>query len=186
MNDQASMTKPVELKDLKPSWGWMLALGLLFLLLGFIGLGMTFGLTMMSVIFFGALLIVGGVLQFFDIFKSKQWKVALWHALISVLYVVGGCLVVYDPIMASAIITAMLAGILIAVGLSRIVIAFMMRGSQNWIWLLLAGIASLILGIIILAHWPVSGMWVIGLFIAIEMLINGWTFIILALAARRA
>ena len=186
MSEQKDLDSQAVMQALKPSWGWLLALGLLFLVLGFIGLGMTFGLTMVSVIFFGVLLVVGGVLQFFDLFKSKQWKGALWHAFIAVLYIAAGSLVVYDPILASAVITAFLAGILIVVGVSRIIMAFMIKGTQSWGWLLAAGVATFILGMMILMHWPVSGLWFIGLFIAVEMLINGWSFIMLAIAARRA
>lgn len=175
-----------QLAALKSSWAWLLGFGVLFLVFGFIGLGMTFGLTMVSVVFFGVMLVVAGILQVVEVFKDRQWKGALWHALIAVLYLVGGGLIIYDPILASAVITAVLAGILIAVGCSRILMALMIRGAKGWGWLLAAGVATLILGVMILSHWPVSGLWFIGLFIAIEMIINGWSFILLAFAARKA
>jgi uncharacterized membrane protein HdeD (DUF308 family) len=38
----------------------------------------------------------------------------------------------------------------------------------------------------IIAKWPMSGMWVIGLFVAIELIFNGWAYLFVALAARRA
>jgi uncharacterized membrane protein HdeD (DUF308 family) len=60
--------------DLKKNWGWLLALGILSVLLGTAGLGMTFGLTLASVQLFGILLLAGGVFQFFDAFKCKGWK----------------------------------------------------------------------------------------------------------------
>lgn len=42
------------------------------------------------------------------------------------------------------------------------------------------------LGVIIATHWPVSGLWFIGLFVAVELIVNGWPCILLALAARHA
>ena len=55
--------------ELKKNWGWLLAFGILSIVLGTIGLGMTFGLTLASVLFFGVMLIIGGVVQSFDAFK---------------------------------------------------------------------------------------------------------------------
>jgi len=48
------------------------------------------------------------------------------------------------------------------------------------------GIAAIVLGALIAADWPGSSFFVIGLFIAIELIVNGWTMIALALAARAA
>src|SRR5690606_30930264 len=55
------------------SWGWLLALGILMALLGVIGLGMTYWLTIVAVFWFGALAIVGGVAQLIDAFHHKGW-----------------------------------------------------------------------------------------------------------------
>jgi uncharacterized membrane protein HdeD (DUF308 family) len=50
----------------------------------------------------------------------------------------------------------------------------------------LGGIITLLLGLMILARWPSSALWVIGLFLAIELIVNGWTQILVAVAARRS
>jgi hypothetical protein len=51
------------LSDLKKNWGWLLAFGIVSVMLGTIGLGMTFGPTLASVQVFGILLVVGGAFQ---------------------------------------------------------------------------------------------------------------------------
>lgn len=170
----------------KRSWGWLLALGILFVILGCIGLGMVVGLTLASMLFLGVLLIIAGCSQFIDVFKGKNWEAVAWHALIAALYILGGSVVIYDPFLASTIITAVLASVLIIIGLTRFIMALKLRGSSGWGWLLFAGIIAIALGIMILMHWPISGLWVIGLFIAIEMIVDGWTYIFLALGLRRA
>ena len=167
------------------SWGWLLGLGIFFVLLGCVGLGMVVGLTLASILILGILFVIAGVSQIFDVFKSKEWKVAIWHALVAVLYIVGGFVIIYDPFLASSFITALLAGILIIIGISRLIMAIALRHDKGWVWMLLAGLSSLVLGILILAQWPWSGLWVIGLFIAIELLINGWMYIFLALTLRQ-
>ncbi|UHD17655.1 HdeD family acid-resistance protein [Thiocapsa bogorovii] len=172
--------------DLSRNWGWLLAFGVLSIILGTVGMGMTFGLTLVSVVFFGALLIVGGTFQLIDAFKCQGWKGALWHILIALLYIAGGLLIVVDPVLASETLTLALAAVLIAVGLSRVIMAFQHRGQSGWGWLVLAGLISIALGAMIIAKWPMSGMWVIGLFVAIELIFNGWAYLFVALAARRA
>ena len=76
--------------DLQRNWGWLLGLGVLFVVLGFIGLGMTVGLTLVSILFMGALFIIAGLVQIVDVFKSHHWKGVVGHALIAVLYIIGG------------------------------------------------------------------------------------------------
>jgi uncharacterized membrane protein HdeD (DUF308 family) len=36
------------------------------------------------------------------------------------------------------------------------------------------------------AEWPASSFWVIGLFVAISLVFQGWNYVMLALVARQA
>ena len=164
--------------------GWLFCLGFILLLLGCIGLGMEFLLTVVSMYFFSALLIVAGVSHLIDAFKYKHVKGALWQVLIALLYFAAGIIVFYDPLLASTVITALLAWALIIIGTARIAMAFQLKNTKGWGWFVLAGIASLILGILILLQWPISGLWVIGMFIAIDLIISGWTYIVLAISLK--
>lgn len=172
--------------NLKRNWGWLCGLGILFVILGGIGLGMVVSLTIASVLFLGVLLIIAGISQIIDVFTSNQWKGAIWHALIAVLYIIGGGMVIYDPILASTLITALIAWVLIIIGITRLMMANSLRKAAGWGWLVLAGITAIILGVLILLQWPYSGLWVLGLFIAIELIVNGWTYIFIALTIRRS
>jgi uncharacterized membrane protein HdeD (DUF308 family) len=166
------------------NWGWLLGLGLILFLLGLIGLGMLIGVTYASMLFLGILLIIAGVIQIGDVFKSRQWEGTIWHAGIAVLYLIAGSLVIYDPFLASSIITVILASLLVIIGVVRLSMAFALRHTRGWGWLLLGGLVSLGLGLILLFQWPWSGFWFIGLFISIELLMAGWTYIFLAFALR--
>lgn len=170
----------------KRNWGWLLALGIVFELAGFFSLGMVVSVTLASMLVIGAVILFTGALQLVDAFRSKCWKAVAWHFLIALLYIFAGSLFIYDPFLASTMITAMLAWTLIVIGVARSFMAFSIRHSEGWFWLLLAGIASLVLGIMILMQWPASGLWVIGLLISVELIINGWSYILLALAIRRS
>jgi uncharacterized membrane protein HdeD (DUF308 family) len=167
-------------------WKWLLLFGILSVVLGVIGLGMAVFVTIASLVFFGIILLADGVVQFVQSFQAARWKAKLWHILISFLYVFGGIVVVRNPILASSILTLMLAGAITAIGIMRIIMAFQMKGSPGWFWILTGGVLALILGILIFAKWPASSLVVIGTFISIELILNGWSAITVAFAAKQA
>jgi len=187
-NNTASLQAmvPAEmLGDLAHNWGWLLAQGILLVVLGTIGLSLTFWLTLATVFIFGVFLVIGGVVQLFQAFKCRGWQSILWHVVIGILYVLAGVIIFGNPLMASTVLTLLLGGVLIGIGIVRLVMALQHRSLKNWIWPLIGGIAAILLGVMILAQWPVSGLWVIGLFVAIEMIFSGWSYIIIALGARQ-
>ncbi len=174
------------LGDVKKNWGWFLALGILFIILGFIGLGMVLALTIASVLFLGVLLLIGAVAQIINVFRGKGWKSMALHILSAILYAVAGVMILINPLIASIVFTLVLGFIILIIGIARIVMAFHIKGMKGWGWPLVSGIISVLLGILIIGQWPISGLWVIGLFVAIEMIVSGWSYIFVALAAREA
>jgi uncharacterized membrane protein HdeD (DUF308 family) len=91
---------------------------------------------------------------------------------------------VTNPARAAVTLTLLIAIILIIAGLFRLFVAFSTPLHHRG-WLILNGAISIILGVMIWDAWPVSGLWVIGLFIGIDMIFDGWTEIMLALSVRR-
>ncbi|MPY75511.1 MAG: HdeD family acid-resistance protein [Alphaproteobacteria bacterium] len=165
-------------------WGWMLALGVLMLVLGVIGLYASVALTIVSVLLFGALLVAGGVAQAIQAFRASGWKSVALHVGIALLYIVGGGIALYDPVAASLSLTIFIAAMLLVTGIFRAAMAFQMRPIGGWGWVLFGGIMSFLLGLLIFAQWPVSGLFAIGLFVAIELIVDGWSCILFALAAK--
>jgi len=187
-NNEASMAadQNLMLGEVQKNWKWLLFLGIAFLILGLIGLGRAFTLTIASVYFFGFLILIGGAIQLFESFKCKGWKSMIWHLVISIIYILVGIQIIARPLVASTVITLMIAIGIILVGILRVVMALQHRGLPNWGWPLFSGIISILLGLVIAARWPVSGLFVIGLFVAIELIIHGWSYLFLALAAKNA
>jgi uncharacterized membrane protein HdeD (DUF308 family) len=172
--------------DLSRHWGWLLAVGMLSVILGILGLGMTLMLTIVSVLYFGVLMIVVGGVQLVQSWKCAGWKSVLSHVVIGVLYLIAGIMIVTRPLLASLALTWTLAIILVVVGVMRLVVGVQHRGTSGAGWAIVGGIITVVLGLMILAKWPVDALWVIGLFLAIELIVNGWTQVFVALAARAA
>jgi uncharacterized membrane protein HdeD (DUF308 family) len=106
--------------------------------------------------------------------------------LIALLYVAGGVYMTLHPTLAAVSLTLLLGAMFITVGLLRAIMAFQLKPAKGWWWPLVSGLVSLVLGSLILAEWPQSGLFIIGLFIAIELIFNGWSYLFIALAARAA
>jgi uncharacterized membrane protein HdeD (DUF308 family) len=105
-------------------------------------MGMTMALTMVSMLYFGILLLFGSGAQLVEVFRSEGWKGRIWHVLIAVLYLIAGIIVVSNPALASATLTVLIASSLIAIGVLRLVIAIQMRGIQGWVWTLLGSVVT--------------------------------------------
>ena len=170
--------------ELKKNWAWMLSLGIVMVILGVIGLGMTVLFNEIVVMYFGFLLLFGSGVQLMQAFRAEAWKGRVWHVLIALVYIVGGIIAVTEPVIAGMTLALLIAWTLIVIGVLRLVMALQMRGAAGWLWTLLGGVLSVVLGVMIINEWPQSGLWVIGLFVAIEILFAGWSQIMIALAAK--
>ncbi|MGB5568766.1 MAG: HdeD family acid-resistance protein [Sedimenticolaceae bacterium] len=171
--------------EVRANWGWLMAMGLALTALGAVGLYMAGALTVASLWWFGVLTIAGGVATLVDAFRAEGWKAKLWEMLIAVIYVAAGIVMLLNPGASAVWFTLFIAAFLFASGILRIITGFQIREQvKGWGWTVFGGVASTVLAIMIWAQWPVSGLWVIGMFIAIEMIMQGTSMISIALAAK--
>ena len=59
------------------------------------------------------------------------------------------------------------------------------NGDRPWIWVVLSGVITLLLGLLILAHWPVSSLYILGVFLGIDLVMAGAAWIGLGFGLRR-
>jgi len=163
---------------------WFLVLGIALVIIGMIAIGSAVEMTIISVLFFGWLLIIAGAFEVVHGFRHRPWGGFFINLLGGVLYAVAGLVMIMNPARAAVTLTLLIAIILIIAGLFRLFVAFSTPLHHRG-WLILNGAISILLGIMIWDAWPVSGLWVIGLFIGIDMIFDGWTEIMLALSVRR-
>jgi uncharacterized membrane protein HdeD (DUF308 family) len=172
-----------ELHPLRNQWWCFLLLGVALIILGTICIIDPLIPTLASVLFLGFLLMAAGITQIVSAFWAGKWSGMLIHMLIGVLYVVVGYMMVDAPVINMLVITKFIAIFLVVSGAFRIISALVVR-FQDWGWALLNGGVTLLLGIIINRQLPEAALWVIGLFIGIEMIFNGWAWVMLALGLR--
>jgi len=153
------------------------------MILGFMAIGSSFFVTLLTVAIIGVLLMVGGVMQIVNSFYVGKWSGFLLHVALGILYLVVGFLLLDAPMLNAITLTFLLAAFFIIGGLIRIVGA-MSAQFPGWIWSLFNGIVTFLLGVLIYKHWPSSGLWVIGLFVGIEMVFAGWYWVMFAVGLR--
>lgn len=175
--------KASDLEEIRKNQGWFFALGIALVALGALALGSSVFTTFASIIFFGWLLLIGGLIQAIHALWTRSWSSFFLNLMLGILNFVAGGIMISKPAVGVLSLTLLLAAFFVAGGLVRIITSLVMRPHQ-WGWLLLNGIITLILGILIGAEWPLSSLWVIGLFVGIDLILAGWSFIALALEAR--
>jgi uncharacterized membrane protein HdeD (DUF308 family) len=171
---------------LRAKWGWIVALGVVYLVAGFIALGSVVMATVASVLVVGVMMVIAGVAEVFSAFQIKNWGKFLLWVLLGVLYIVAGFVTFENPLLAAALLTLILGASLVASGIMRTILAFSMKRETPWIWVLLSAVITLLLGLLILAHWPVSSLYILGLFLGIDLIMAGAGWIGVGLSLRRA
>ncbi len=175
-----------ELEPLRAKWGWIVALGAVYVLAGLIALGSVVTATAVSVFVVGIMMLIAGVAEVIHAFQIKNWGYFLLWLALGVLYIVAGLVTFQNPLLAAAVLTLLLGAALVASGIMRVVLAFGMKEKTPWIWVALSGAVTLILGLVILGHWPVSSLYILGLFLGIDLVLAGTGWIGVGLALRRA
>lgn len=174
-----------ELAAISEHWWWFLLLGIAMIALGMTALSSAFYVSVVTVVFFGFLMLTGGVIQIVCSFWAGRWSGLLLHLLIGILYVTTGYMIIDAPIESTVQLTLVVAMFLFVSGLFRIVASLLLK-FHDWGWVLLNGIVTLLMGLLIYKHWPYDGVWVIGLFVGVDMIFNGWSWVMLSLGLRWA
>jgi uncharacterized membrane protein HdeD (DUF308 family) len=163
----------------RKSWGWYLVYGIFLVIGGFFMAGAPAVTTLASAIFFGVMLLILGVIHAGNaiIARDKGWGWALLGGIISAL---AGLILMGDPVSGAIGLTFLVSVFLIMSGMFKILLSLKWRPHHGWGVLLFNGIVAVVLGWLVYAQWPLSGLWIIGFYLGIEALFAGFAFISLA------
>jgi uncharacterized membrane protein HdeD (DUF308 family) len=173
------------LSALRAKWGWIVALGVIYLIAGVLAFGSVLFATVVSVLFVGAMMIVAGAAEIVNAFQFKSWGKFLFWLLLGALYVLAGFVTFENPLLAAATLTLFLGIALVVSGIVRIFLAFGMNAASPWGLVALSGVITLALGAMVLAHWPVSSLYVLGIFLSVDLICAGVSWISMGMALKR-
>jgi uncharacterized membrane protein HdeD (DUF308 family) len=171
--------------DLVQYWGWFLALGLGLLALGVAAVARAVTATVASMLFFGWLLVLAGAIEVVQAVAVGHWAGFFQHLFAAILFGVTGFIMVFRPVISAEVLTLFMALFFLIGGLFQLV-GSLWIGLPGWAWSAADGVITFVLGLLILARWPASGLWVIGLFIGIDLILYGVAWIAIALGLRGA
>ena len=171
------------LESASKNWRWVLASGMAFVMLGALALAFSVMTTLASVFVLGWILAFAGIFEAVHAFKLPRWSGVLSELLAAILYVVVGVLMIVRPAAGALSLTLLIGAFFLVGGIFRIVAAAVMR-PPNWGWLLVSGIVTLLLGLLIVAEWPASGLWIIGMFLGIDLIFSGISLTMFAFGLR--
>lgn len=170
-----------ELNQMRHRWGWLLALGVLMVVLGGVALFLTPAATLGTVLVLGWLLVVSGIIEAIQAFRVRRWGGMFLHLIAGILGVLIGLLVVTHPLVGALAWTLLFASFFTVIGSFRLISAISLR-YPNWGWAVFDGIITLGLGILLWVEWPSSGLWFLGLAVGVSLVLRGWSYIMFAMA----
>ena len=175
----------VTLEPLRAKSGWIIALGVVYIIAGIIALSSVVMATVVSVFVVGIMMVIAGVAEIVNAFQIKTWGRFLVWALLGVLYIVAGFITFENPLFAAVLLTLLLGASLVASGIVRLFLAFNMKRETPWIWVALSSVVTLLLGLLILARWPVNSLYILGLFLSFDLIMAGACWIGLGFGLHR-
>src|SRR5262245_41959566 len=173
-----------ELEHLRAEWWWFLILGILLVVAGSVALIYPFVASVAVVVVLGMSLLVSGVATIVTSFWAGKWSATLLQLLIGVFYAVVGFLIMDKPLESTATMTLVVAAMFLIVGIMRSVAALTIRFPQ-WGWALLNGALTTLVGLAIYKNYPQTAVWAIGTLVGIQLIFDGWFWIMLGAAIRR-
>lgn len=170
---------------IRSKWGWFLVLGILLLILGGVAFGNLFIATIASVYFIGWMMLISGVVGVIHAFGVKSWGRFFWWLVSGLLYAAAGIFTFYNPTLASIVFTFLLAAALVGSGALRAWVGYQSWDENGSGWIVTAGLVTILAGVVIALGWPVNSLRILGLFLAIDLIFQGWALIAFSLALRK-
>ena len=174
----------LDMKVVRERWGWFMALGILLIVLGMIAIGGPLASGIAVSLLIGWLLVISGVAHGIHAFQSTGWRGGLVQILCGLLYLGVGVMMIRNPISGLLALTVTVLVYFVVSGIFKIILAIRVEHLPQRGWVTVSGIMSLVLAIYIGSQFPTSAMWVIGMLFGIEMIFSGWSFVMIAQAAR--
>ncbi|NDW06991.1 HdeD family acid-resistance protein [Jiella pacifica] len=166
-------------------WKYYTFQGALMIVVGILALLVPFAATLATTLFFGWLLILGGVIGCVAAFRARAAP-GFWSSLLlAILSVVLGGIIIYDPLAGTVTLTWLLAVFFFLSGLFNFSIARAVRLSTTRFWLVVvSGIIDIVLAVFLILGLPGTAIWAIGVFLGISFITSGFGLLFSALDAR--
>jgi uncharacterized membrane protein HdeD (DUF308 family) len=159
--------------EIRSQWGWFVVLGVVLLFLSVLAFGNLIVATVASVLFVGAMMTTGAIVQIIEAFRVKNWRGFLYWMIGGIIYGIAGLMAFYNPLLAAAALTLILAFSLIISGVLRSWLGISLRPQAGWGWMVASGAITILAGIIFIMGWPANTLFLLGMVLAIDLTFQG-------------
>ncbi len=180
----AASLDPEVREGLKRTWKALMAIGVLAIFIGCVAILVPAVAAVGTAIFIGWILVVAGAFLVAGAFMAHSIGSVVLRLVWALLTVVVGVWLIVEPHNGTLTLTLVLGIYFLFMGLTRIAVAFAARGKDGAGLVGLSGVAGLLIGILILAKFPSSADWAIGLLVGIDLIFAGWALVSVALVGR--
>jgi uncharacterized membrane protein HdeD (DUF308 family) len=175
---------PVVREGLARSWRGLMIVGVLAIVVGCIAILVPAVASVGTAIFIGWILLVAGAFLVAAAFSAHSVGSLLLRLVWAALTVIVGIWLIVEPHNGTLTLTFVLGVYFLFMGITRVTIAFLGRGQPNAGWVGLSGVCGLLIGVLVLAKFPSSADWAIGLLVGIDLIFAGWTLTSVALLGK--
>ncbi len=174
-------------RSLKDHWQLFVVQGILLVILGALAVAVPQVASVAVAAFVGWLLFFAGAMRAVSLVRSRHAPGYLSSLLLAILTAILGLVLALFPLQGALTLSLVLVAYFIIHAVSSFMIAFAIKGDTGrWVLLIFSGLIDLVLAGLVLSKWPSTGVWVLGLYVGINLLFTGFAFIFAALGARNA
>ncbi len=173
-------------RGLKDHWQMFVVQGLLFALLGALAIAVPVIASVAIAAFAGWLLVFSGVFRAVTLVRAPHAPGYLPSLLLAILAASVGIIIALFPLQGAVTLTMLLTAYFIVHGIASFMFAFAIKGDTGrWVLVLLGGLVDLALAGFVIAGWPQSSEYVLGLYVGVSLLFTGFALTFAALDARK-
>jgi uncharacterized membrane protein HdeD (DUF308 family) len=165
---------------------WFIATAVAFIVLGTLAIMAPFVAGIAVTTLVGSLLIIGGVMHGIGAFRGGGVGRTIWQIIVTAFYVIAGIYFLTHPLIALTSLTLFLAIVLFVEAIMNVVAYFSRRREDRSGWFLVNAVVSFLLAIMIAQQWPSISVWAIGTLVGVNLLVNGFSRLMLGTATRSA
>jgi uncharacterized membrane protein HdeD (DUF308 family) len=135
----------------------------------------------------GWMFLISGIVGLATMFLAPSVSAFLWSLLTAALSLAVGVLLLWHPVEGTVSLTLALIAFFIAEGIFQIATAVRYRDAfpDSWGWMVMSGIADLVLAWLMISGWPGTAIWALGLIAGINLMTSGLGITMAAIAGRR-
>lgn len=170
---------------IRSHWVLFLIQGVIMIILGVLAVGEPMVATLAVTLFAGWLFLFSGIVGLAGIFTARRVPGFWWALIMALLAIVVGIYLIWRPLSGTLSLTLAVGAFFGAQGIVQIITAIgHHKVLRSWVWMLVTGIANVILALIIWGGFPGTAEWVLGLLFGINLLLWGFSLVMTAIACR--